>query len=359
MTRSQRGGLSARQHLRPLSAKLPWKTLGFDFTPTSSMLIYNWKDGAWDGGKLQEDFTLKIHALSNALHYGQAIFEGLKAFHCKDGMVRVFNAGANAQRLHNGCNRLHMPTVPSEMFNEALDRVIKANVDYVPPYGSGGALYLRPNLFGHGAAIGLGPAPEYHFTVVAVPVGAYYKGGLEAIDARVVEGYDRAAPRGVGNIKAAGNYAPDVTPSVAAKKEGFPVCLYLDAKTNSYVEEFSTSNFIGVTKDGTIVTPTSDSILPSCTKGVVLQAARDLGFKVEQRPVSMEEVGDLAEVAACGTAVVLTPIKSITRGSTVHKFEAFTTIAKLYDAVTGMQTGELPDTQGLLRDVCERPHEAC
>lgn len=138
-----------------------------------------------------------------------------------------------------------------------------------------------------------------------------------------------------------------------------PVCLYLDAKTNSYVEEFSTSNFIGVTKDGVVVTPTSDSILPSCTKGVVLQAARDLGLTVEQRPVSIAEVADLAEVAACGTAVVLTPIKSITHGSTVHRFEAFTTIAKLYDAVTGMQTGDKPDTQGLLRDVCERPHEAC
>lgn len=221
------------------------------------MLVHNWKDGSWDGGKMQNDFHLNIHALSNVLHYGQAIFEGLKAFHCEDGKVRVFNSAANQKRLHNGCERLHMPTVELEMFNAAIDRVIKENVDYVPPYGSGGAMYLRPFLFGHGGAIGLGPAPEYNFSVVAVPVGAYYKGGLEAIDARVVEGYDRAAPRGVGNIKAAGNYAPDVQPSQKAKKDGFPVCLYLDAKTNSYVEEFSTSNFIGVTKSGVIVTPTS------------------------------------------------------------------------------------------------------
>ena len=150
-------------------ATLAWKSLGFDFTPTKSMLIHNWKDGSWDGGKMQEGFDLKISALSNVLHYGQALFEGLKAFHCEDGKVRVFNSAANAQRLHNGCTRLHMPTVDLDMFNAAIDRVIKENVEYVPPYGSGGAMYLRPFLFGHGAAIGLGPAPEYGFCVVGVP----------------------------------------------------------------------------------------------------------------------------------------------------------------------------------------------
>ena len=184
--------------------KLAWKSLGFDFTPTNAMLVHNHKDGAWDAGVLQSDFNLSIHALSNVLHYGQAIFEGLKAFHCADGKVRVFNSGANHARLSSGCDRLHMPQVPKAVFDAAIDRVIKANVDFVPPYGSGGAMYLRPFLFGHGGAIGLGPAPMYNFSVVAVPVGAYYKGGLEAIDARVVEGHDRAAPRGVGNIKAAG-----------------------------------------------------------------------------------------------------------------------------------------------------------
>jgi len=244
------------------------------------------------------------------------------------------------------------------MFDAALDRVIKDNLDYVPPYGTGGSMYLRPFLFGHGAKLGLGPAPEYAFCVLGSPVGAYYKGGLQAIDALVVEKFDRAAPRGVGNIKAAGNYAPDVQPSHEAKAQGYPVCLYLDAKENEYVEEFSTSNFIGVTADGTVVTPTSSSILPSCTKGVVLQMARDMGLKVEERPVPWSEVATLKEVAACGTAVVLTPIQSITRGGSQIKFEGFETIAKLYEGVTALQTGEGPDPHGYTRVVCERPHEA-
>jgi len=349
-----------RRFSRSLSTVIgkPWKSLGFDFTPTRSMVRYSWKDGSWDEGALQPELSLTIHPLSNALHYGQAIFEGLKAFHCEDGKVRVFNSRANAARMHNGCMRLHMPLVPPETFDAAIDQYITDNADYVPPYGSGGALYLRPFLFGHGAKLGLGPAPEYAFCVLGSPVGAYYKGGLEAIDALVVEEFDRAAPRGVGNIKAAGNYAPDVQPAAAAKEKGYPVCLYLDAKENAYVEEFSTSNFIGVTKDGTIVTPTSDSILPSCTKGVVLQMARELGFVVEERPVPWEEVATLTEVAACGTAVVLTPIKSITRGDATINFDGFATIAKLYEAVTALQTGAAPDPHGLTRVVCERAHEA-
>lgn len=162
------------------AAGIAWKKLGFDFTPTKSMLRYNYANGEWDGGVLTPDFDLKIHALSNALHYGQAIFEGLKVFHCADGKVRAFNSQANAARLHSGCMRLHMPLVPREMFDAAIDRVVSDNVDYVPPFGSGGAMYLRPNLFGHGAKIGLGPAPEYAFVVVATPVGAYYKGGARA-----------------------------------------------------------------------------------------------------------------------------------------------------------------------------------
>lgn len=323
------------------------------------MLVHQHTDGVWDAGTLQTELSLNIHPLSNALHYGQALFEGLKAFHSADGAVRVFNSSANAARLQSGCRRLHMPEVSTEMFNAAVDRLIADNADYVPPYGSGGALYLRPFLFGHGAKLGLGPAPAYAFCVLASPVGAYYKGGLEAIDALVVENFDRAAPRGVGNIKAAGNYAPDVQPSHDAKAAGFPVCLYLDAQTNTYVEEFSTSNFIGVTHDGKVVTPTSDSILPSCTKGVVLQMAEQMGLTVERRPVPWEEVGTLREVAACGTAVVLTPIKSITRGATTHCFDTFETIAKLYDAVTKLQTGESEDPTGYLRVVCQRPHEAC
>ena len=204
--------------------------LGFDFTPTRSMVKYHWKDGSWGAATVSSDFMLNIHGLSNVLHYGQGIFEGLKAHHCADGHVRVFNSAANAARLQRGGERLHMPVVPPEMFDEAIDRVLEDNLDFVPPHGYGGSMYLRPFLFGHGAAIGLGPAPEYSFCVISTPVGAYYKGGLQAIDALVVDEHDRAAPAGVGHVKAAGNYAPDVHPSAEAKKKGFPVCLYLDAK---------------------------------------------------------------------------------------------------------------------------------
>ena len=248
-----------------------------------------------------------------------------------------------------------MPTVDEAMFDAAIDRVITDNADYVPPHGVGGSMYIRPFLFGHGPKLGLGPAPEYAFVLVASPVGAYYKGGLQAIDALVVEDFDRAAPRGVGAIKAAGNYAPDVMPASHAKDRGFPVCLYLDAKTNSYVEEFSTSNFIGIKQDGTLVTPTSASILPSCTKGVLLQQARDMGMRVEERPIPWDEVSSFSEVAACGTAVVVTPIQSITRGETVLSFNGHATLEKLYNAVTSVQTGEAPDPHGYTRVVCQRP----
>ncbi|KAL1526987.1 hypothetical protein AB1Y20_015676 [Prymnesium parvum] len=350
--RALRGMRASR---RGMSTAPDWSKLGFDFYPTRSMLRYDHDGSGWNGGTLQQDFELKVHALSNVLHYGQAIFEGLKCFHCADGSVRVFNSGANAKRLRSGCERLQMPVVPAPMFDEALDRVIKDNLDFIPPYGTGGAMYLRPFLFGHGGKLGLGPAPSYTFCIVASPVGAYYKGGLQAIDGLVIEQYDRAAPRGVGNIKCAGNYAPDVQPSSAAKANGFPICLYLDAKENAYVEEFSTSNFIGITQDGTLVTPSSPSILPSCTKGVILQIAADLGIKVEVRPVPWAEVATFREVAACGTAVVLTPIQSLTRGDKVVRFDSFDTIKKLYDAVTQLQVGLVEDKHNYTRVVAKKP----
>eukprot|EP00308_Calcidiscus_leptoporus_P025314 CAMPEP_0119377462 /NCGR_PEP_ID=MMETSP1334-20130426/45073_1 /TAXON_ID=127549 /ORGANISM="Calcidiscus leptoporus, Strain RCC1130" /LENGTH=321 /DNA_ID=CAMNT_0007396399 /DNA_START=70 /DNA_END=1035 /DNA_ORIENTATION=- len=320
------------------------------------MIRYNWTGSAWDAGELTTDFHVNIHGLSNVLHYGQGLFEGLKAFHCKDGKVRIFNSSANAARMQSGSRRLAMPEVPTALFNEAVDRVVRDNIDYVPPYGIGGALYIRPFLFGHGCKLGLGAAPEYSFCTITAPVGAYYKGNLEAVDALVVEDYDRAAPRGVGGIKAAGNYAPDTLPSQDAKSMGYPVCLYLDAKEQAYVEEFSTSNFIGITADGTLVTPTSPSILPSCTKQVVLNVARELQMKVEERPVPYSELSSFKEVAACGTAVVLTPVSSITRGGEVLKYPSFDGIARLYNAITAIQCGEAEDKYGLTRVVGEKAH---
>jgi len=338
--------LGRREYATP--PPLPdWASLGFAYVPTKSMVRYNWDGEKWDGGEVTDDFTLNIHGLSNVLHYGQGIFEGLKAFHCKDGLVRVFNAKANAARMQRGSARLLMPD-PTAVFEEAVTRAVTENIDYVPPYGYGGALYVRPFLFGHGCKLGLGAAPEYSLCVITAPVGPYYKGNLEPVDALVVEDYDRAAPRGVGGIKAAGNYAPDTLPSAKAKEAGYPVCLYLDAQEQAYVEEFSTSNFVAISASGALVTPSSPSILPSCTKQVVLSVARSMGMTVEERPIPYSEIPSLREVAACGTAVVLTPISSITRGADVTRFDSFATIETLYKAITAMQCGETEDTLGLL-----------
>jgi branched-chain amino acid aminotransferase len=257
---------AGRQIRRDLSTAPPlpdWAKLGFAATPTKAMIRYDWEGKKWNSGSSSPNFNVTIHGLSNVLHYGQGLFEGLKAFHCKDGkvsfslrrdapqlpqhvlatgthtprptssrpQVRVFNSKSNAARLQRGAQRLAMPVVPPELFEEAVDRTIRDNVDYIPPYGYGGAMYLRPFLFGHGEKLGLGAAPHYSFCIIASPVGAYYKGGLQPIDALVIQEFDRAAPRGVGGIKCAGNYAPDVLPSIMAKERGFPVCLYLDAAT--------------------------------------------------------------------------------------------------------------------------------
>ena len=259
-----------------------WASLKFDATPTRAMIRYNWTEqsGEWDAGTVTADFNVNIHGLSNVLHYGQAIFEGLKAFHGKDGHVRLFNATANAARLASGAARLAMPHVPEDMFLEAVTRSVTENLEYVPPYGYGGALYLRPFLFGHGCKLGLGAAPEYEFCVIASPVGAYYKGGLTPIDALVVEDFDRAAPRGVGGVKAAGNYAPDVLPAGQAKEQGFPICLYLDAREQKYIEEFSTSNFFGVTADGTLPSGGADPVcMLLMTRGVEWERFWVLGDK--------------------------------------------------------------------------------
>jgi len=338
----------------PSSANLDWSNLGFQARPVNAIVRYDYKDGAWGPGRLSPDPTISIHALSNALNYGQALFEGLKVFQCKDGAVRAFNPEANHARMASGCARLFMPTPPKELFLEGIEEAVRANVEFLPPYGTGGAMYVRPLLFGHGAQLGLGPAPEYTLLVAAQPVGAYYKGGLEGVDAVVVEEFDRAAPRGVGGVKVAGNYAPDVLPSRRAKEQGYAVCLYLDAATRSMVEEFSTSNFIGVTAEGAVVTPKSPSILPSCTRAVVLQAAKDLGLQAEHRPVPWAEVRTLREAAACGTAVVLTPMRSITRGEEVVEFQTHQVVERLYGKISRLQTGDEPDTHGYLREISLR-----
>jgi len=330
------------------SSSLDWNTLGFDYVPTKSIVLYDTlENGEWSKGRLQGPYV-QVHAMSNVFHYGQTLFEGLKAFHQKNGDVVLFNPLENAERLRNGCKRLGMAEVSDDMFLEALSAVVKENLEYVPPYGSGGSLYLRPVLYGHGAKLGLGKAPQFSFAVIASPVGNYYKGGLKAVNALVMDEYDRAAPLGVGSVKCAGNYAADVVPAAEAASQGFPIVLYLDAKERKYVEEFSTSNFIAISNDRqSLITPDSSSILKSITLKMLKQIAADKGMKVEQRPVQYSEVGSFSQVAACGTAVIVTPIKSITRGDDKINFgDDFGDLQSLYQELREIQSGDKPDKYG-------------
>lgn len=342
------GALEAEAETPADPASLDWGQLGFDYVPTKSIALFEYsEDKGWDAGRLQGPM-LNLHIASNALHYGQAIFEGLKVFRTKQGDVSAFNPLANCARLNRGCRRLLMPAVPEDVFMAGLESAIKDNAAYVPPYGSGGALYARPMLFGHGAKLGLGPAPKYSFAVMVSPVGAYYKGGkMSPLDALVIDDYDRAAPRGMGAVKAAGNYAADTLPAHEAKERGFPIGLYLDCVEHKYIEEFSTSNLVGISKDGsTFVTPKTPSILPSITNEMLQKLALDRGMKVEQRAVEVTELADFSEVACCGTAVVLGPLKSVTHGKTKYTFDHFDTLQKLYDDFTAVQNGDAPDKHG-------------
>lgn len=333
-----------------MKKQIDWSTLGFSYYQTDSHIHYVWRDGKWDAGTLETDPHINLHVAATSLHYGQAAFEGMKAFGCKDGAVRLFRPEMNARRLNASARRLRMAEVPEAMFLDACRRVIDANRDFVPPYGSGGSMYVRPLLIGGGAQIGVAPSNEYHFLVMVMPVGAYYKGGFKPVRALVLDDYDRAAPMGTGSVKAGGNYGAAMEPHMVAHDRGFPVELYLDAREHAYIEEFGTSNFVGITKDGRYVTPKSPSILPSITNDSLQQIARDLGIPVEVRPVPFEEIGEMAEVAACGTAVVITPVNEVVRGGKSYKTGPATgcgpTLERLYRHLVGIQHGDLPDTHG-------------
>lgn len=343
----------------PGSAKLdtPWQELGFEFRPTNSHVRITWKDGQWGESELVHDPYINLHIGATALHYGQACFEGLKAFCHEDGDVYVFRPDENAKRMQRSCFRTMMPELPFEAFFEAIQKVIVYNIEYVPPYGTNGSLYIRPLLFGSGPRIGLQPADEYTFLIMVIPVGDYYKGGLSTpVNGVIISDYDRAAPMGVGNVKVAGNYAADLLPNMLSKKKGFPISLYLDARTQSTIEEFSTSNFVGIdNKNKKYVTPNSASVLPSITNKSLMQIAKDEGFTVEERDVNVEELATFDEVLAVGTAVVVTPVGRITRfnpdgSETVYEFgkegELGETTKLLYRKMRALQNGEAEDKYG-------------
>jgi len=316
---------------------------------------YVWKDGKWGEPSLETDPYIKVHLGATALHYGQSCFEGLKAFHCADGQVRVFRADENAKRLEKSAKRLWMPVIPENMFVDAVKMAVRENLAYVPPYGTGGSLYIRPLLFGSGPKIGLAPADEYIFLIVVMPVGDYYKGGLSPVTAMVSADYDRAAPRGVGDSKVGANYAADILPNQECKKKGYPINLYLDPQNRCYIEEFGTSNFLGI-RGGHYITPDSESILASITNKSLMQLAPTIGLEVVRRKIHIDEVETFEEVAACGTAVVITPVTRIVYKDKILKIgkdqdAVGPKCAELYKKVRGIQMGEIEDPFGWTQNV--------
>ena len=335
---------------------LDWSNLGFGYRQTEQRYVSNYKDGAWDNGALTEDATIVLNECAGVLQYAQTCFEGLKAYTTQDNRIVVFRPDLNEQRMHDSCLRLEIPALPKGRFVEAVKQVVKANEAYVPPYGSGATLYIRPYMFGIGPVIGVAPATEYQFRVFCTPVGPYFKGGAKPITIRVSD-FDRAAPNGTGHIKAGLNYAMSLHAIVDAHEKGYSENLYLDPKTRTKVEETGGANFIFVTKDGKVVTPKSNSILPSITRRSLVAIARDhLGMEVEEREVFLDELKDFAECGLCGTAAVISPVgkivdhgKEICFPSGMEQMGEIT--KKLYDTLTGMQMGSIEAPEGWIKEI--------
>ncbi len=330
-----------------MAKQIEWENLGFAYRDTGAYVTAAYRDGAWEAIKTEHNPYFNIHVAATALHYGQSCFEGLKAFRQKNGRTAVFRPDENAKRMIVSARRIAMEPPDEELFVEAVTQAIRLNSEYVPPYGTGASLYVRPLLIGTSPHVGLHASEDYLFIVLAMPVGPYYKDGFFPVKAMVQENYDRAAPLGVGNVKVAGNYAAGLIGDMAGKKKGYPICLYLDSKTHRFVDEFGTSNFFGITADGRYITPASSSILPSITNKSMQVIARDFGLSVEQRPIELDELESFIEVGACGTAAVITPVYSITHGDTEYTFGApdmaGEMLTRLYREIQGIQYGEIED----------------
>ncbi len=327
-----------------------WDKLGFDYIKTDLRYLSHWRDGAWDEGTLTEDNQLHISEGSTALHYGQQCFEGMKAYRCKDGSVNLFRPDQNALRMARSCDRVLMPAVSTEQFIDACRQVVKANDRFIPPYGSGGALYLRPFVIGVGDNIGVRTAPEFIFSIFAIPVGAYFKGGMKPHNF-LISGYDRAAPSGTGAAKVGGNYAASLMPGAEAKKQGFADCIYLDPQTHSKIEEVGSANFFGITANNEFVTPKSPSVLPGITRLSLLELAQSrLGLTVVEGEVHIDQLDRFIEAGACGTAAVITPIGGIQYKGKLHVFHSEQEVGpvtkRLYAELTGIQTGDIEGPEG-------------
>lgn len=335
---------------------LEWGKLPFDFIKTDCHLEYTFADGSWDDGKVVEDDKITLHVSATCLHYGQQAFEGLKVFEAKDGRILCFRPEENARRMDRTARKIMMEPFPEEKFLEAVDKVTRLNKRWIPPYGSGASLYVRPLLIGATGTIGVKPSTEYKWVVFVTPVGPYFKTGLQPIKLMVEEEVDRAAPLGVGDVKVGGNYAAGLRASYGAKKKGFDEVLYLDALHKKYIDESGATNFFGITRDGAYVTPGSHTILPSITNMSIRQVARDLGIPVQERDIPVEELPEFAETGCCGTAAIITPVEVISwRGEEIRYLEPGQVCGpvsrKLYDTLTGLQCGDVEDRYGWVREI--------
>ena len=330
---------------------IDWANIGFGYIQTDKRYVSYYKDGAWDEGTLTSDPNVVLNECAGVLQYAQTVFEGMKAYTTEDGHIVTFRPDLNAERMESSAARLEMPVFPKERFIDAVEKVVAANEAYVPPYGSGATLYIRPYMFGSNPVIGVKPADEYQFRILCTPVGPYFKGGAKPLTIRVSD-FDRAAPRGTGNIKAGLNYAMSLHAIVDAHKQGFDENMYLDPGTRTKVEETGGANFLFVTKDGKVVTPKSDSILPSITRRSLVYVAKEyLGLDAEEREVTFDEVKDFAECGLGGTAAVISPVgKIVNHGEEICFPSGLTEMGpitkKLYETLTGIQMGRLEAPKG-------------
>lgn len=335
---------------------IDWSNLGFGYVKTDKRFVANYKNGAWDNGFITDDDKVVISECAGVLQYSQSCFEGMKAYTTENGHTVIFRPDMNASRMADSCRRLEMPVFPEDKFVEAIAETVRANEDWVPPYGSGASLYIRPYMFGSNPVIGVKPADEYQFRVFTTPVGPYFKGGAKPLTIKVSD-FDRAAPHGTGHIKAGLNYAMSLHAIVTAHAEGYAENMYLDPATRTKVEETGGANFLFVTKDGKVVTPKSDSILPSITRRSLVHVAKEyLGLEVEEREVLFDEVKDFAECGLCGTAAVISPVgKIVDHGKEIclpsGMDEMGPVTKKLYETLTGIQMGRIEAPKGWIYTV--------
>ncbi len=336
---------------------LDWANLGFGYMQTEKRYVSNYKNGAWDEGAIIDDANIVLNECAGVFQYAQTIFEGLKAYTAEDGRTVTFRPDLNASRLADSARRLEMPVFPEDRFIDAIEQVVKANMEYVPPYGSGATLYIRPYMMGTNPVIGVKPADEYQFRIFVTPVGPYFKGGAKPLTIRVSD-FDRAAPHGTGHIKAGLNYAMSLHAIVSAHADGYDENMYLDPQTRTKVEETGGANFIFVTKDNKLVTPKSDSILPSITRRSIMYVAEHyLGMTVEHREVYYDELQDFVEAGLCGTAAVISPVGKVVNKDKEICFPSGMDVMgdvtkKLYDTLTGIQMGHIEAPEGWIKTIC-------